>query len=469
MGKPIMIVGTSSGAGKSLTVAAICRILTNKGFNVAPFKMQNMSLNSMVSIEGGEMSVAQYVQSIACKKPPSVVYNPILLKPENGKTYIIFKGEFVDKVKPGSYMMDKKMKYFNEGIKDLKKLLSENDYVIIEGAGSPVEINLKPYDITNMAVAKAVNADTIIVTDINRGGSFASIVGTMELLDENEKDLIKGFVFNKFFGSKDLLNDGFDYLEKRYGVKTLGVIPYFKHQIPEEDSMIEWEQKTGDLDIRIVKLPRISNFSDFMPLSWYNGIKYIDSANEVGGDILIIPGSKSTVEDLIWMKENGIYEKILNAHKNKTFIVGICGGFQMFSKKIFDNVESNKTVEGFGFIPYDTHFNEEKRSVNISGNVLFNNKKYEVSGYEIRHGETSIKENEFGTFDGKKSGYLSNKVLGTYLHGIFFNTKFTQEFLNYFRERKGLKHKDFSTISIDNEINNWANFVSKNINLEELL
>jgi len=329
-----MVVGTSSGAGKSLTVAAICRILTNKGFSVAPFKMQNMSLNSMVSVEGGEMSVAQYVQSIACKKPPSVIYNPILLKPENGQTYIIFKGKFVDKVKPGTYMMDKKMKYFNEGIKDLKKLLSKNDYVIIEGAGSPVEINLKPYDITNMAVAKAVNADTIIVTDINRGGSFASIVGTMELLDKEEKNLIKGFVFNKFFGNKELLNDGFNYLEKRYNVKTLGVIPYFEHQIPEEDSMIEWEQKTGDLDIRVLKLPRISNFSDFMPLSWYNGIKYVDSTNEVGGDILIIPGSKSTVEDLIWMKENGIYEKILTAHKNGTFIVGICGGFQMLKTNL---------------------------------------------------------------------------------------------------------------------------------------
>ena len=225
MGIPIMIVGTSSDAGKTLISTVICNHLTELGFKVAPFKMQNMSLNSMCSIEGGEMSVAQYIQAIACKKLPSVRFNPILLKPENGKTYVIFNGKYYNKYSPKDYMSDRKKEFFDKGINILNQLLDENDYVIIEGAGSPAEVNLMKYDITNMAVAKAVKAHTIIVTDINLGGSFASIVGTMEIFNEEEKNLVKGFIFNKYYGKKEMLDDGLKYLLDKYNKPTLGIVP----------------------------------------------------------------------------------------------------------------------------------------------------------------------------------------------------------------------------------------------------
>lgn len=475
MGKPIMIVGTSSGAGKSLTCTALCRIIKNRGYNVAPFKMQNMSLNSICSYEGLEMSVAQYIQSVACGKPPSVVYNPILLKPEMGQTYVIFEGNFTERIPATSYMTNRKKKYFDKGIQTLNKLIDENDYVIIEGAGSPAEVNLMKYDVTNMAVAKAVKADTYIVTDIDRGGSFASLVGTMEIFNEEERNLVKGFIFNKFRGIKDMLNDGFDYLEDRYGVKTIGVVPMIKNNIPEEDSLQNWESVIGDVDIRVIKTPFISNFSDFSPLTWFNGVSYVESAEEIGGDVIILPGSKRTVDDLQWMKKTGIDKALRKAKENGSFIMGICGGFQSLGESITDEYESGYgEIEGLGFLPVKTIMNAEKRTANVKRRIVWNHVNSIVKGYEIRHGISTLTEKStaFSQSITDEKGFedvVSKNVAGTYLHGLFYNYDFTAEFLNFFRKQKGLDPVTTDNNSLDREIELFSEEVEKNIAVDAIM
>ncbi|HOO33314.1 MAG TPA: cobyric acid synthase [Thermotogota bacterium] len=475
MGKPIMIVGTASGAGKSLTCTALCRILKNRGYNVAPFKMQNMSLNSICSYEGLEMSVAQYIQSVACGKAPSVVYNPILLKPENGETYVVFEGNFIERIPAASYMTNRKKKYFDKGIQTLKKLIDENDFVIIEGAGSPAEVNLMKYDVTNMAVAKAVKADTYIVTDIDRGGSFASLVGTMEIFGDEERNLIKGFIFNKFRGIREMLNDGFDYLENRYGVKTVGVVPMIGNAIPEEDSLQSWESKTGDIDICVIKTPFISNFSDFSPLSWFNGVRYVDSAKEVRGDLIILPGSKRTADDLKWLKETGIDWALSKAKETGSFILGICGGFQILGESIIDEYESGYgEMKGLGMLPVKTIMNADKRTTNTERVIFWNNTETIVRGYEIRHGETfpTAEVDVFSSPVNDETGFrdvIVGTVAGTYLHGLFYNYEFTAQFLNYFREKKGLTMITAESNSLDREIEAFSSEVEKNLEIDELL
>ena len=475
MGKPIMIVGTSSGAGKSLTCTALCRILKNRGYSVAPFKMQNMSLNSICSYEGLEMSVAQYIQSVACGKPPSVVYNPILLKPENGQTYVVFEGNFVERIPASSYMTNRKKKYFAKGIQTLNKLIDENDYVIIEGAGSPAEVNLMKYDVTNMAVAKAVMADTYIVTDIDRGGSFASLVGTMEIFNEEERSLVKGFVFNKFRGIKDMLNSGFDYLEDKYGIKTIGVVPVIKNSIPEEDSLQSWESSTGDVDIRVIKTPFISNFSDFSPLTWFNGVRYVDCSEDIGGDIILLPGSKRTVDDLKWMRQNGIDKALRKAKENGSFIMGICGGFQILGDSIRDDYESEVgEIEGLALLPVRTAMNMKKKTANVKRTIIWNGFEKEVTGYEIRHGETFIPDGQtpFSKSSDDADNFsdcVKDNVAGTYLHGLFYNYDFTADFLNFFRKKKGLEMLTAENNSLDREIEMFSEEVEKNLDMEELM
>ncbi|MEA1883120.1 MAG: cobyric acid synthase [Thermotogota bacterium] len=474
MGKPIMIVGTASGAGKSLICTALCRILTNRGYSVAPFKMQNMSLNAICSYEGLEMSIAQYIQALACKKKPSVVYNPLLLKPENGQTYVVFEGKFSEIIPAASYMTNRKQKYFKKGLQTLQKLMDENDYVIIEGAGSPAEVNLMPYDITNMAVAKAVNADTFIVTDIDRGGSFASIVGTMEIFNPHEKKLIKGFIFNKFRGIAEMLTTGFDYLREKYNIHYFSVIPMLTHALPEEDSLQNWETKRGDLDICVIRTPFISNFSDFSPLSWYNGVRYVQTPGEVHGDLIILPGSKRTVDDLKWLRMTQIDKAIYQAWKKGTFIMGLCGGFQMMGTTILDNFETlSGKVEGLGILPITTVINREKRKGNVNRKITLGSETYFVKGYEIRHGETSVQlDNPFSEpLPGEKgfSDCCTENACGTYLHGLFYNDDFTIAFLNRFRHQKGLLPITSKMNSLDQEIEQFACAVEKHLNVDAIV
>ena len=478
MGKALMVQGTSSGAGKSLLVTALCRILSNLGYDVVPFKSQNMSLNSAPSIEGGEISRAQYLQAIACRKKPSVRFNPILLKPEgNMRSQVVFMGKPIGRVSAKDYMLSRKEELFRKAMEVLDDLIEKHDIVLIEGAGSPVEINLKDYDIANMRVAKHARAKVVLVTDIDRGGSFASIVGTMELLSEEERELVIGFVFNKFRGDASLLKPGFDYLEKRYGKPTLGVIPYVEHRLPEEDSLAEFPKIKGELHIQIIRLPHISNFTDFEPLHWANGVDYVTSADEIKGDLIIIPGSKNTVEDLLWMRENGIEDAIIQAHREGAFVVGICGGFQMLGKGLRDEVESKRgRVTGIGLLPAKTVFTTEKRTNPLKAKILWEKAKgMEVEGYEIRMGR-SVSERPFSiitSLNGAKTfepeGAVGERAFGTYLHGIFHNFAFTERFLNFLRLEKGLEPVSIEGWSIEEEIERFARVVEGNLDVGRIL
>ncbi|NJE03020.1 cobyric acid synthase [Thermococcus sp. MV11] len=478
MGRALMVLGTSSGAGKSLLVTALCRIFSNLGYDVVPFKSQNMSLNSAPGIEGGEISRAQYLQAIACRKRPSVKFNPILLKPEgNMRSQVVFMGKPIGSVSAREYMLSRKEELFRKAMEVLDGLREEHDLVIIEGAGSPVEINLKDYDIANTRVMLHAKAKGILVTDIDRGGSFASIVGTMELLNEREREAIIGFVFNKFRGDASLLQPGFEYLEKRYGKSTLGVIPYVEHRLPEEDSLAEFPKVKGELHIQIVKLPHISNFTDFEPLHWANGVDYVTKAEEIEGDVIIIPGSKNTVEDLLWLRGNGIEEAILEAHREGSFVVGICGGFQMLGEKIIDRVESKRgEVRGIGLLPAKTVFEKVKRTNHLRAEVLWRPARgLAVEGYEIRFGR-STSERPFSVItaiNGAKTfepeGAVGNRAFGTYLHGIFHNFAFTERFLNSLRAERGLEPVSIEGWSIEEEIERFAGVVERHLDVERIL
>ncbi|WP_048148026.1 cobyric acid synthase [Palaeococcus ferrophilus] len=478
MGKALMVQGTMSGAGKSLLVAALCRIFSNLGYDVVPFKSQNMSLNSAPSIEGGEISRAQYLQALACRKKPSVKFNPILLKPEgNMRSQVVFMGKSIGSVLARDYILSKKAELFEKAVAVLRELMEKHDLVIIEGAGSPVEINLKDYDIANMRVAKAVNAPVILVADIDRGGSFAQIVGTMELLSEEERDLVTGFVFNKFRGDLSLLKPGFEFLEEKYERPVLGVVPYIEHRLPEEDSLAEFPRVKGELHIQIIKLPHISNFTDFEPLHWANGVDYVTRAEEITGDLIIVPGSKNTVEDLLWMRENGIEDAIIEAHREGSFVVGICGGFQMLGQEIIDKVESKRgKVKGIGLLPAKTVFSREKRTNHLNAKVLWEPARgMIVEGYEIRMGR-SASRNPFSiitSINGAKAfepeGAIGERAFGTYLHGIFHNFAFTERFLNILRAEKGLEPVKVEEWSIEEEIERFAKVVGDNINVGSLL
>lgn len=478
MGKALMIQGTSSGAGKSLLALALCRIFSNLGYDVVPFKSQNMSLNSAPSIEGGEISRAQYLQALACRKKPSVKFNPILLKPEGKmRSQVVFMGRPVGSVSAREYMLSRKEELFSKAMKVLDGLLEKHDLVVIEGAGSPVEINLKDYDIANMRVARHAGAKVILVTDIDRGGSFASIVGTMELLSEEERKLVMGFIFNKFRGDASLLKPGFDYLEQRYGRRVLGVIPYTGHRIPEEDSLVSFPKIKGDLHIQIIKLPHISNFTDFEPLHWANGVDYITRAEEIKGDVIIVPGSKNTVEDLLWMRENGIEDAILEAHKDGAFVIGICGGFQMLGEKIIDSVESRRgVVKGIGLLKAKTVFARTKRTNHLRAKLLWDPLRgMKVEGYEIRMGR-STSERPFSVIheiNGRRAfeyeGAIGERAFGTYLHGIFHNFAFTGRFLNMLRLDKGLEPISVSRWSLEEEIERFAGIVAENLDISYIL
>ncbi|CAD5244242.1 cobyric acid synthase [Thermococcus camini] len=478
MGDALMVLGTSSGAGKSLLVTALCQIFSNLGYDVVPFKSQNMSLNAAPSIEGGEISRAQYLQAIACRKKPSVKFNPILLKPEgNMRSQVVFMGKPVGSVSARDYMLSKKEELFRKAMTVLNELKEKHDLVIIEGAGSPVEINLKDYDIANTRVMLHAKAKGILVTDIDRGGSFASIVGTMELLNEREREAIIGFVFNRFRGDASLLKPGFEYLEKRYGKPTLGVIPYVEHRLPEEDSLAEFPKVRGELHIQVIKLPHISNFTDFEPLHWANGVDYVTKAEEIKGDVIIVPGSKNTVEDLLWMRENGIEEAVLEAHREGSFVVGICGGFQMLGEKIIDTVESKRgEVKGIGLLPAKTVFEKTKRTNHLTAKVLWGPAKgTAVEGYEIRFGR-STSERPFSVItaiNGAKTfepeGAIGKRAFGTYLHGIFHNFIFTERFLNFLRSEKGLEPVSIERWSIEEEIERFAGIVERNLDVERIL
>ncbi len=470
-GAAVMVQGTSSGVGKSLIAMALCRHFAKKGLKVAPFKSQNMSLNSAVSVEGGEMSRAQYVQAIACGVSPSVRMNPILLKPDGNRTQVIVRGVVRSTVSAKDYMNGTKNELLDIALKELESLMEENDVVVVEGAGSPVEMNLKARDISNMKVAKAFGIPVVLAADIEKGGSFAQIVGTMELLDPDERDLVVGYILNKFRGDPSLLGDYPEELAGRYSFDFFGTMPYTGHRIPEEDSMVSWEGSDGDVSVDVVRFPHISNFDDFDPLLWNSGVGFKESG-PLDGDVVILPGTKSTVSDLLWMKETGLADEILRARERGSVIVGICGGYQMLGEEV---EEDGKRARGLGLLPVKTRFDPLKTVSGLKGTASFGGRTFGIEGYEIHRGVTEgivtpfarVTESNRQKAD-RPDGAVGEGVIGTYFHGLFGNLGFTEAFLNSVRAGKGLAEKKIEDWPIFGEIDGFTEFFEKNVDVAKI-
>lgn len=450
--KNIMIVGTSSGAGKSITVTGLCRVFYKDGYKVSPFKSQNMALNSYISKTGGEMGRAQVVQAMASKIEPEAYMNPVLLKPTTArKIQVIVNGKSIGN------MSGKEYGTFKTSLK--KDIMKSYDYIrenydisVIEGAGSPVEINIKEEDIANMGMAEMANAPVILVADIDRGGVFASVYGTIMLMTPNERARVKGVIINKFRGDVEILKPGLKKLEELTGVPVIGVMPYSDIDIEDEDSLTDRFKNSKvnkGIKISVIKLKHISNFTDIDPLNIQDDvtINYITSANELGNeDMIIIPGSKNTIDDLKNIKDRGIATEIIKASRKGTVIVGICGGFQILGERVKDpyGIESDiKEIPGLGILDMETVMEKEKNTIQYSGKlvntsgILTGLDNTKVKGYEIHQGVTFGTEHSV-TEDNHVVAVVKDNIFGTYLHGIFDNEKVTRTILNKIREKKGM-------------------------------
>lgn len=478
MAKFLMIQGTSSHVGKSILTTALCRIFFREGRRVVPFKAQNMALNSFVTADGLEMGRAQVAQAEAANLAPRVEMNPVLLKPTgNAQSQVIINGRAVGVMSAAAYHQGYSLKAFEAVKAALQKLSAEFDTIIIEGAGSPAEVNLKANDIVNMRVAKYLNAPVILVADIDRGGALASLVGTLELLDDDERELVKGLVINKFRGDVNLLLPAVDFLEKKTSKPVLGIVPYIERLgIDDEDSVSLDDKKSsgGEIKIAVVRLGKLSNFTDFDSLAGEVDVNlfYATQPDQLdAADVIILPGSKNTSEDLLALRGNGFAEKILQRAKGGAAVVGICGGFQMLGRKIFDplRTESNHAqLDGLNLLPIETTFNAEKftRQVTLP-EVDFNFLGSRIAsknldGYEIHSGVSS----------GQVSGVsCQGNVFGTYVHGIFDNDDFRRKFLNAVRLKKNLEPLESTRNVAAEKQKNYdrlAKIVRESLNMELL-
>jgi adenosylcobyric acid synthase len=469
----LMIVGTTSGAGKTLITAAICRILACRGHRVTPFKGQNMSLNAYVTQTGGEMGYAQAIQAWAAKTTPQVSMNPILLKPQGDMTsQVIFNGQIVGQTTAANYYQD----YFNRGWQTITSaidsLIEQYDWLVCEGAGSPAEVNLKHRDLTNMRVAKYLQAPTILVVDIDRGGSFAHVVGTLQLLDPDERELIKGIIINKFRGDKSLLDSGLLWLEEYTQVPVLGVIPWLNLAIPAEDSLDLLERSSrksqAEINISVIKLPRIANFTDFDPLEAEStvSLKYVSLNQNLGmPDAVILPGSKTTGADLDELYKSGMAKQIEQYLANGGTILGVCAGFQMLGQQLKDPQLAQGNIlnqEGLGLLPMSTTFTQEKITKQRQVISKFLPIAQKVTGYEIHQGISEYSNRDFlKLFEDESLGIVNHQlnVWGTYLHGIFENGTWRRQWLNILRKKKGL-------VAIETDVPDYSDL--REIMLDEL-
>jgi adenosylcobyric acid synthase len=467
-GKAVMFCGTGSDVGKSVLTAGLCRILRNRGVHVAPFKSQNMALNSAVTPEGGEIGRAQAVQAAACGIPPHTDMNPVLLKPNSDTgSQVIVQGKAVGNMRVADYNAFKPAA-FERVRESYRRLADRSEFIVIEGAGSIAEINLKAHDIANLKVADMAGCPVILVADIDRGGVFAQIVGTMELLEPAERAQVQGVIINKFRGDPTLLTSGIAFVEERTGVPVLGVVPYFTgFRVPEEDSVALQKRGSGTGDrepgedtirIGVVKLPRISNYTDFDALEAEPDValRYVETAADLAGlDLLILPGSKSTVADLRFLTERGLFSAV---REFTGTVAGICGGYQMLGRRVLDpeGVESHiRAAEGLGLLDVETVMRPEKETHQAeallldAGVALAPGCGGTLEGYEIHMGETTVGAGAFpfalltrrsGREVELPDGAVSpdGRVFGTYLHGLFDNDGFRRGFLNRIREKKGL-------------------------------
>ena len=482
----IMIQGTSSNAGKSVLAAAMCRVLLQDGVRVAPFKSQNMSLNSFVTADGGEMGRAQVVQAQACRLSPDVRMNPVLLKPNSDTgSQVIVKGQPVGNMRVGEYIRFKSQ-VFTEIQACYDSLATEFDAVVLEGAGSPAEVNLKSHDIVNMRMARHAEAPVLLVGDIDRGGIFASFVGTMELLTLEERRQVHGFLINRFRGDASLLGPAIDFTEAHTGKPTLGVVPYLPDLgLPEEDSVefkggrsVQPSDTNEMLDIAVIDLPHISNFTDIdaLDIEPDTHVRVVRSVEGLGSpNAILLPGSKSVLNDLAYLRRSGLASALLEiAVAGSAVVVGICGGFQMLGRRIADpcHIEShNDESEALGLLNLTTTHAAEKtlarsKAVHLASGC-------EVVGYEIHHGQTELHGSErlFHT-DAADLGATNQQgdVWGTYLHGLFDADRFRRWFLDRLRERRGLPPLGGVTATYDIEpaLNRLADVVRQNVDIDAI-
>ena len=474
MAKVIMVQGTMSNAGKSLIVAGLCRIFRQDGHRVAPFKSQNMALNSFITKEGLEMGRAQVMQAEAAGVEPVAAMNPILLKPTTHVgSQVIVNGEVLGNMSARDYFAYKKQ-LIPEIKKAFRELEKDNDIIVIEGAGSPAEINLRENDIVNMGLAELLDAPVLLVGDIDRGGVFAQLLGTLMLLEKTEKERVKGLIINKFRGDKTILDPGVVMLEERGHVPVVGVVPYMELSIDDEDSLSSRfdRREEGLIDIAVIRYPRISNFTDLSVLEQIGqvSVRYVDSVRDLHHpDMIVLPGSKNTMADLKWMRENGL-EALIKKKAQDTIVFGICGGYQMLGETIRDpyQVENGGSMKGMGLLPAVTELKQEKTRTQVTGTfgeisgALSGFSGKSVRGYEIHMGSTvdseSIVDSENvrqpesrsdkkgyvcriqNEADGsvKYDGIFSGNVYGTYVHGIFDEGTLAETLVGILAARKGV-------------------------------
>lgn len=468
MAKSIMIQGTMSNVGKSLIVAGLCRIFKQDGYKTAPFKSQNMALNSYITHEGLEMGRAQVMQAEAAGIKPSVLMNPILLKPTNDiGSQVILNGEVLGNMSAREYF-----KYKTKLIPDITKayaqLEKEYDIIVIEGAGSPAEINLKSEDIVNMGMAKIAQSPVLLVGDIDLGGVFAQLIGTIMLLEEDEKNMVKGLIINKFRGDKSLLTPGVTMLEDKIKLPVIGVTPYMNIDIEDEDSLSKRFHKKKEIsfiDIGVIRLPHISNFTDFNILECMEGVslRYIHSVSELKNpDMIIIPGTKNTMSDMLWLRQSGLETALLKAQSKDCVIFGICGGFQMLGETIHDpdHVEDGGTISGMGLLPMNTVFERQKVRTRVNGQFrkidgpLKDLSDTEIEGYEIHMGISKLDKNlnqiamvtDQTKNITKLDGAYLNNVYGTYIHGIFDKKEVTHKLISSLARQKGINMDQIETV-----------------------
>lgn len=457
--KPLMIQGTMSGVGKSLLVAGLCRVLAQDGVRVAPFKSQNMALNSAITHEGLEIGRAQAMQAEAAGIAPTAAMNPILLKPTtNTGSQVVVNGRPQKTMQARDYFT-----YRHTLLEPIRaaydELAATYDVILIEGAGSPVELNLKRDDIVNMGIAKLVNAPVLLAGDIDRGGVFAQLIGTMMLLEDDERRFVRASVVNKFRGDPTLFDDGLRILRERMGVPVAGLVPYMQLDLDDEDSVsdrLDARGRTGLVDVAIVRLPKISNFTDFIALDAMDavGVRYVSSPDELGTpDLVILPGTKATLADLAWLRRTGLAEAIVSVASVGIPVLGICGGYQMLGIRVSDplGVEGGGQMDGLGLLPVRTEFGVQKRTTQCQATfcavegVLASLSGAQTSGYEIHMGTTvleggapllAVRDQEGSA---REDGCQSGNVYGCYVHGLFDDVQANQALVQALLARKGME------------------------------
>ena len=506
----LMVQGTASHVGKSTLVAALCRILRQDGFRVAPFKAQNMALNSFVAAEGGEIGRAQALQAEAAGVDPSIDMNPILLKPEaDHRSQVIVDGRSIGSMAAGEYQR-RKLELWPNVTAALDRLRGRYDVVVAEGAGSPAEINLQHADLANMRIARYAQAPVLLVGDIDRGGVFASLLGTLELLEPGDRELVRGFAINKFRGDPAILAPGLDFLVERTGVPVLGVVPHLRDlDLPEEDSLALDEvfarRQSGSrttVDIAVIRLPRIANFDEFAPLAAEPAatLRYVERSDDFGQpDLAIIPGTKTTIADLEWLRATGLADRIVELAGAHVPLLGICGGYQMLGRRIHDPHQSESdrgSVDGLGLLPVETTFATVKRTVRVRGTLLAEQGLLagaagrEIVAYEIHMGRSETDgtlsplvqiHERSGEPTSELDGVVSTdgSIAGTYLHGLLENDVARHALIDALLARRlGRDHDDVSqpdiarhsfTANRERELDRLAATVRASLDLRPLL